>query len=138
MTTQNSKALNITLWVAQFLIGLAFLAAGVMKSSQPIEELGKSLPWVSQVPAGLVRFIGVSELLGGFGVLFPSLFRFVPHLSPLAALGIVMIMAFAMVFHIYNGEYSVLPINIFFGGVAFFIYWGRSKRLPIRPRSSVR
>ncbi|WET50791.1 DoxX family protein [Chryseobacterium indologenes] len=135
MATNNNKALNIALWVVQVFVGLGFLIAGVMKTTQPIEELGKSLPWVTQVSAGLVRFVGISELLGGLGVLLPSILRIKPNLTPLAALGLVVIMVLAFIFHVVKAEYSVLMIPLIMGALAYFIYWGRTKKSKILPRS---
>lgn len=135
MGTEKKRGLNIALWVVQVFIGLGFLMAGVMKSTQPIDELGQSLPWVAQVSPGLVRFIGISELLGGLGVLLPSILRIRPRLTPLSALGLVIIMVLAFIFHIVKGEYNVLFINVIMGGLAWFIYWGRSKKSPIQPKS---
>ncbi len=56
----SSKALHITLWIAQVLLAGMFIMSGFMKISQPIDQLSQMLPWASQVPAGLVRFIGIS------------------------------------------------------------------------------
>ena len=88
MTIKNNKTLNIALWVAQALLAAMFLMAGAMKSTQPIEELGKSMTWVNDFSAGMVRFIGISELLGGIGLLLPALLRIKPFFTPLAALGL--------------------------------------------------
>lgn len=135
-TAQNNrKVLNIALWAAQIILALVFLMAGFSKSSQPIEELGKMLPWVTEVPVALVRFIGVSELLGGVGLLLPAALRIKPNLTPLAALALAIVMVFALVFHILKGEYSALGINIAFGAIAYFIYWGRTKKVPITAKS---
>jgi putative oxidoreductase len=135
---QNSnrpKALHIALWIAQVILGVMFIMAGIMKSTQPIIDLSKSVPWTANVPVALVRFIGVSELLGGIGLLLPSLLRIKPILTPLAAIGILIIMVFAMVYHVTNGETNVIGINIAFGLVAAFIAWGRLKKAPIHPRT---
>lgn len=136
MTTQNksSKVFNIFLWIAQIVLGAMFLMAGVMKSTQPLEELGKSLPWVNEV-GFLVRFIGVAELLGGLGLILPSLLRIKPVLTPLAALGISIIMMLAFIYHIIQGEYDVLGINLILGGLALFVAWGRYKKVPVQPRA---
>jgi len=77
MTNQKipSKALHISLWIAQVILAAMFLMAGVMKSTQPIEQLGASMSWVNDFSAGMVRFIGISELLGGIGLLLPALLR---------------------------------------------------------------
>lgn len=133
MTTHKtpSKALNISLWIAQITLAIMFLMAGITKSIQPIEQLGASMPWVNEVPAGLVRFIGISELLGGIGLLLPALLRIKPILTPLAALGLFTVMVLAFVYHIAKGEYEALGFNVILGGIALFIAWGRYKKVPI-------
>lgn len=135
MASQKSKALNISLWVAQGLLAAMFLMAGAMKSTQPIEQLATSLPWVTQVPSGLVRFIGISELLGAIGLILPSVLRIQPKLTVYAAFGIIAIMLFALIFHITKGEFSVIGINIILGLIAIFVAWGRTKKVPVQPKS---
>jgi putative oxidoreductase len=132
--SNRPKTLHIILWVAQIVLGGMFIMAGVMKSSQPIAELSKSVPWSANVPEALVRFIGISELLGGIGLILPSLLRIKPILTPIAAFGILTIMVFAVVYHITKGETDVVGINIAFGLVAAFIAWGRFKKAPIHPK----
>ena len=127
----NNKALNISLWIAQAVLAAMFLMAGVMKSTQPIAELGKSLPWVNDVSEGLVRFIGISELLGGLGLLLPSIFRIKPKLTPLAALGLFVVMVLAFGYHVIKGEYEALGFNSILAAIALFIAWGRYKKVPI-------
>ena len=129
--TDRPKALHITLWIAQVVLGGMFIMAGLMKSTQPIVDLSKSVPWTANVPLGLVRIIGVSELLGGIGLILPSLLRIKPILTPIAAVGILLIMVFALVYHVVNEETNVIGINIAFGLVAAFIAWGRLKKAPI-------
>ncbi len=132
MTQQkNNKALNIGLWIAQGLLAIMFIMAGVMKVTQPIEELAVSLPWVTSSPVSLIRFIGISELLGGLGLLIPGIFRFKPFLTIWAALGLAIIMVLAAIFHASKGEYSAIITNILIMGIALFIAWGRSKKAPI-------
>jgi len=43
---QASRGLRIALWVAQALLAVAFIGAGLMKSTVPIEELAKNMSWV--------------------------------------------------------------------------------------------
>ncbi len=131
MANQTSKALNISLWIAQIILGSMFIMAGVMKSTQPIEALSASLPWVNEFSAGWVRFIGITELAGGIGVLLPSLLRIKPVLTPAAAVGLALVMLLAFGYHILKAEYSVSGINILLGAVALFIAWGRYKKAPI-------
>ena len=133
--TNRPKALHIILWVAQIILGGMFIMAGTMKSTQPIVDLSKSVPWTANVPSVLVRFIGVSELLGGIGLILPSLLRIKPILTPVAAIGILLIMVFALVYHIMNGETNVIGINLAFGVVAAFIAWGRLKKASINSKT---
>jgi putative oxidoreductase len=132
MTNQkNNKAMHITLWIAQVLLAVMFIMAGAMKSFQPIGELSKMLPWVSETPLALVRFIGISELLGGLGLVLPALFRIKPFLTTLAAIGLSIVMVLASAFHIYKGEYPMLGTTFFLFAMAIFIAWGRTKKVPI-------
>lgn len=131
---KHSKAIHITLWIAQGLLAVMFIMAGVMKASQPIEVLTESLPWVASTPLGLVRFIGISELLGGLGLLLPSLLRIKPFLTAWAAIGLALVMVFATVFHISRGETSVIGMNFILLAIAVFIAWGRMKKAPIQPK----
>lgn len=135
MTTQKSnKAIHIILWIAQGLLAVMFIMAGLMKASQPLEALAESLPWVTSTPLGLVRFIGISELLAGIGLVLPALLRIKPSLTVWAALGLVPIMIAASVFHGSRGEFSAIGANVFIMAIAGFVAWGRSKKAPIAPK----
>ena len=135
MATQKSKTLNISLWIAQGLLAALFLMIGIMKTFQPIEQLATSLPWVSEYPSIFVRFIGISELLGTVGLILPSLLRIQPKLTVYAAIGIAIIMLFALIFHISRGENSAIGMNTAIGLIALFVAWGRTKKVPIQPKS---
>jgi predicted tellurium resistance membrane protein TerC len=130
-----SKGLHIGLWVAQVLLAVAFGMAGAMKTFTPLDELAQTLPWVAESGAGLVRFIGVSELAGALGLILPAATRIKPSLTALAALGLVVVMVLAAGFHVMRGEAQALPVNLVLGGLAAFVAWGRWKKQPIAPRS---
>lgn len=135
MTAQPaSKGLNIALWVAQGLLAAMYLMAGGNKAFQSIEELSKMLPWATEMPSGLVRFIGISELLGGLGLLLPSILRIQPKLTPIAAIGLVVVQLLAAFFHISRGETQMIGMNALFMAIAAFIAWGRTKKAPIEAR----
>lgn len=125
------KSLSIALWVVQVLLAALYIMAGSSKLFQPIAELAKMLPWATEMPAGMVRFIGLSELLGGIGLLLPSLLRIQPQLTPMAAIGLAVVQLLATGFHISRGETSVIGVNILFMALAVFVAWGRTKKAPI-------
>jgi putative oxidoreductase len=133
-TSANKGALNVAVWIVQVLLAVGFGMAGVMKSTAPIADLSAKMPWVSAVPEALVRFIGVSELVGAVGLILPAATRIRPGLTALAAAGLVVVMVLALGFHATRGELAqAAPVNVVLGGLAAFVAWGRFKKLPIAP-----
>ncbi len=130
-----SATLKAGLWVAQTLIALSFGAAGVMKLAMPIAKLAAMLPWTGQVPETFVRALGLIDLLGGAGILLPSLTRIRPRLTLAAAIGCLLLQACAIVFHVARGELANTAPNYVFIALIVFIFWGRRSRAPIAPRS---
>ena len=87
--------MNIILWILQVLLALLFIFAGVTKFVMSVEEMNAQAPVV--LPGLFLHFIGMCEVLGGLGLILPSLLRIKPRLTPLAALGLAMITAGATV-----------------------------------------
>lgn len=133
-STTPSKGLHYALWGVQLLLAFAFLAAGTMKATTPLDQLGEAMPWVRSAPAFLPRFVGISEILGAIGLVLPSALRVLPVLTPVAAGGLALVMALAMAMHGSMGEWGALPVNVVLGGLALFVAWGRASKAPIVPR----
>ncbi|MCK6544474.1 DoxX family protein [Myxococcota bacterium] len=130
----SSKGLHLGLWAAQVLLAAAFLMAGGMKVSAPLEELAAQMPWVTGALGGAVRFIGVMELLGALGLVLPAATRIMPKLTPLAASGLLTVMALAAMTHLVRGEHPMLVANFVLAGLAAFVAWGRFVKAPITAR----
>jgi DoxX-like family len=79
---------NTLLWIVQVLLAALFLFAGGFKLVVPIEALAMPVP----LPSGFLRFIGVAEVLGAIGLIFPGVLKMHEELTPLAAAGLVVIM----------------------------------------------
>jgi len=109
---------------------------GAMKTFTPIEQLAASLPWAAEVSSGLVRFIGLAELLGGLGLILPSLLKIKPILTPISAIGIIAIMIFAAIFHITRGETGVIGMNIIMAALSGLVAWIRLKKAPIADKKA--
>ncbi|MEX1238884.1 MAG: DoxX family protein [Cyclobacteriaceae bacterium] len=136
MTTKHvkgSKAWHISLWITQILLAGMFLMVGFMKTLTPLAELSQIIPLAAEMPV-LIRFIGVSELAGGLGLLLPAALRIRPQLTVLAAAALALVMLLAIIFHIARGETSAIGTNIVLGVVAAFIAWGRVHKAPIELR----
>lgn len=129
--TKNSNNWNIGLWLAQILMTGLFGMVGMTKLTTPIPELAGMLPWVTEYPEMLVRFIGISELLGAVGLILPTALRIQPKLTNYAAISLAIVMVLATIFHLYRGEYEMTPANIILLGILLLINWGRNKKAPI-------
>jgi uncharacterized membrane protein YphA (DoxX/SURF4 family) len=117
--------MNIVLWVLQGLLGAAFIGAGVMKATQPKEKMPANMTWTQRRSAGTIKFIGVTEVLGGLGLILPWATDIAPVLTPIAAVGLLVIMLLAIGDHVRAKEYSVLPFNLVLGAIALVIAIGR-------------
>jgi len=117
-------SMNVTLWIVQILLGLMFLMAGSMKAFS-YEKAKASLPWVKDSTKGLVTFIGVVELLGGLGLILPYAFGIAPILTPIAALGLGVVMILATGLHAKRKEYQGIGMNIILLALALFVAIGR-------------
>ncbi|MBT2756858.1 DoxX family protein [Mesobacillus foraminis] len=116
--------MNIALWIVQIILGLAFIMFGSMKALQ-YEKAKASLPWVKDYSKGFVTFIGVSELLGGLVLILPYAIGIAPILTPVAALGLGLVMILAAGFHSKRKEYQAIGTNIIFLALAIFVAIGR-------------
>ncbi|WP_315093625.1 DoxX family protein [uncultured Cellulomonas sp.] len=117
--------MNLALWVVAGLLAAVYLGAGLMKATQPKEKLRKNLPWVDDFSARTVRFIGVAEIAGALGLVLPQLTGIAPVLTPIAAVGLVIVQALAIRTHLRRGEKQVLPANAALLLLALFVAVGR-------------
>ncbi|MCR8657694.1 DoxX family protein [Paenibacillus endoradicis] len=116
--------MNIALWIVQGLLALMFIGAGSTKAFQ-YEKAKTSLPWVKDYSRGYVAFIGISEVLGGIGLIVPYATGIAPVLTSIAAIALAVVMVFAAVFHAKRKEYSGLVMNIILLALAVFVAIGR-------------
>jgi uncharacterized membrane protein YphA (DoxX/SURF4 family) len=98
--------MNIALWIIQILLALLFVFAGGVKLVLPIEEMTKGMPVA--IPGLFLRFIGVCEVLGGLGLVIPMLLRIKPWLTPIAAMGLGIIILGAIAFSLKLGVMQAL------------------------------
>lgn len=92
--------MNVALWVGQALLAAVFVYSGALKVSQPkgkLLEMGQT--GVAMFPVPLIRFVATCELLGAVGVIVPWLTDRATVLTPLAAVGFVVIMVGAIAAH---------------------------------------
>lgn len=92
--------MGIAVWVLQFLLAIAFCAAGLMKLLRPKAELRERMAWVENVTPRGIKLVGAIELLGGLGLVLPALTGIAPVLTLLAAIGLAIVMVAAIAVHV--------------------------------------
>jgi hypothetical protein len=115
----RAKKTTIRLWITQGVLAALFLFAGAMKFIMPLDAL--QLP----LPADLVRVVGASEILGALGLVFPGLVNVARGLTPVAATGLVMIMAGATAITVEGGALAPALIPLLVGALAVSVAYGR-------------
>jgi len=118
--------MNIALWITQVLLALLFLFAGGTKLVLPIDVLtSMGSPNQVHLPAVLIRFIGVCEVLGALGLILPGLFRKRTDLTPLAAAGLLIIMIGATVLTIIGDGLGAAIVPLIAALLCAFVSYGR-------------
>src|SRR5213592_3125725 len=92
---------NVVLWSVQGFLALFFLAAGAPK----VIGLGID-QWTgfANLPRREVVFIGCAEVLGAAGLVLPMATGVLPWLTPLAAVGLAIVVLMATGFHLRADE----------------------------------
>lgn len=122
------KGLTVALWTAQVLLCVLFGGTGVWKLTTPIPALAAKFPWMGQVSPAFLHLTAVFDLLGGVGILVPTLTRVKPGLTLIAALGCALFQIGAIGFHISRGEAANTPFNFVLVALSLFVFFGRRRR----------
>jgi uncharacterized membrane protein YphA (DoxX/SURF4 family) len=122
--------MNTLIWIAQSLLAVLFIVHGIAMFNPPaavqdsvVKKMGFSLPFL--------KIIGTLEVIGGIGLILPSWTRVMPLLSPLAALGLVVIMSGAVVSHARQAEGKQTVATSIVTLLVIFVAIGRFWLAPI-------
>lgn len=116
-----SRAANITLWIIQGVLAAMFLFSGVSKFLMPVEEMTKGTGF----SGGFIHFIGAAEILGALGLILPLLLRIKPALTPVAAVGLFIIMVGAVVTTVRMGAAPMAVMPAVLAALLLVVAWKR-------------
>jgi hypothetical protein len=118
---------NVALWIAQGLLALVYLVAGGLKVVRPRGQLVASgnFDWMKDSSDAGVKAVGLVEILGALGVILPWLTGIAAILTPLAAIGLVVVQIGALRVHLVRNERQPLPANVVLLLLAAFVAVGR-------------
>ena len=124
---------NLILWILQIL-----LAIGILGSSYghtlgfETAKVRPGMEWLGDVGRERMRIIGIFEILGAIGLIVPAATGILPWLTPLAAIGLAIIMASAAIYHLRRpGEGRNIVLNVIFLAMALVIAYGRIVVAPL-------
>jgi len=110
----EKPAMISTLRVVQVVLAIFFLYGGLVKLVPPDALPGTALAaWLlSPLPKPFVFFTGITEMLGGLGLILPTSLRILPMLTPLAVIGLIIEMIGAAIFiaFFYNPVLVASPV----------------------------
>jgi len=98
------------------------------------DGLPDTLTWLYDIPRLQSIGIGILELMAAIGLVLPGVTRIKPRLVPLAAVGLMLTMIGAALFHVTRGEYLQIPVNVVAFVLAGFVAYGRMRLSPIAER----
>jgi len=122
--------MNIMLWALQFLLAVIFLAHGVFFLAPPASMLEALKP----IPTAFRLFLGAAEVAAAVGLTVPGITRIHPWLISCAAIGVMIVMIGATVFHAVRGEVGSAVFTTVLLALATFVAYMRWKVHPIVPR----
>jgi DoxX-like protein len=130
--TRKRPVLVYSLWATQVLLAALFLFAGGAKLVMPADAM-KGGP--IELPVLFLRLLGVAEVLGALGLILPGLLRIKPGLTPLAALGLMIIMIGATVLNFLSLGAGLASFTLVVGCLAGFVAYARWRLAPHKARS---
>ncbi len=112
----------VAYWILAGLLALFYLYSGGTKVVRSREQLLPMMGWIDRTPMGVVRTIGVLEVLGAIGLILPPLTGIVPPLAFAAAIGLVLVQIGATIVHLARREWNV-AINLVLLVLAAVVVW---------------
>jgi hypothetical protein len=119
---------NIALWILASFLAVAFLiggAAQLLLSKEKFRSFGAGQHWVDDFSAGHIKAIGAIKILGAAGLILPAVLDIAPVLVPLAASGLMLVMAGAGTTRFRRSEWKFLVGDLIFLFLFAFVAWGR-------------
>ena len=120
--------MNAALWIVAGLLAAAYSFGGggkLLLSKERIAAFGASSRWVEDFSSGGVKAIGAVEILAAVGLILPAALDIAPVLVPMAALGLVILMAGAAATRIRRNELKFMAVDLIYVALAGFVAWGR-------------
>lgn len=125
--------MDLALWIMAGVLALAFGAGGasqILLTKERYGALAGSQRWVEDFGPGHLKAIGAIKLLGAAGLIVPPLVGVAVVLSPLAACGLMLVMAGAATTRFRRSEWGFMGGDVVYLAAFAFLAWGRFALVP--------
>lgn len=105
--------MDTALWIVSCLLAAVFLGSGISKSTMSRERLiATGQTGIAPFPMPVVRATAMAELAGAVGLIAPWLSGTAKVLTPMAAIGLAIVMCGAQISHASLREPKSVAINL--------------------------
>lgn len=116
------------LWILQIVLAVMFVGIGGVRLTGPASRL-RRLPWTDGYPLAAIRALGALELLAGACLLVPGILGWPLLLTAVAAAGLVVLMALAVLMHLLRGQAQAAVLPAILLVIAGIVVWGRLEQM---------
>lgn len=106
------ETMEIVILGLQIVLSGIFLYFGSLKIFLPHNKIEKKVTWANDYSSAKLKFFGFLEVIGAIGLILPYQLDIFPILTPMAATGLAMVMAGAIVVHLHRDEINMIFLNI--------------------------
>lgn len=117
--------MNIFLWILQAVLAAFFALSGLGKAFQSKEKVLVKAPVLADFAPATIRFIGAAELAGAVGIVLPEAVGIAPVLTPIAAVGLAVLMLLGALVHARRREGLGVGVTVVLAVLAVVIAIGR-------------
>lgn len=124
--------MDVALWIIAGVLALAFGTGGASQIMLTKERYGAMAgqQWTEDFGPGHIKAIGTVKLLGVIGLIVPPLVGIAAVLSPLAACGLMLVMAGAATTRFRRSEWFRMGGDVAYLAAFAFLAWGRFALAP--------
>jgi hypothetical protein len=129
----NQRSLNVTLWVCQWTLAIAFNLIGMVKLGLTADHVRHYFGLAAETTTGMLHTVALVEVGVSLAVILPAVTRVLPQLSTVAAGGLATIALLGTAMPASAASAGVSGLNLALAAVAGFVVCGRIAIAPIAP-----
>lgn len=122
--------MNLLLWILQGLAALVYSASGIMKVFM-FDKISADVRSFDALPRGVWNALGILELVCVVGLIVPSVLRWHPKLTVVAATVLALESLVFIWVHVKSNELPPMIMSAVLGLLMAFIAYGRGILSPI-------